>query len=95
MKIKQLKWEDCTPTISSDVASRVRVLGYDIEVCLNHTAVDENEENDEVSYTTWAALEPIRDVDTGFPRKYGSIEEGKAAGQAWLEARIREAVEVK
>ena len=29
MRIKQLKWEDCIPTISSSVVSRAQALGYD------------------------------------------------------------------
>lgn len=32
MKIKQLVWEDCIPTISSSVVSRAQALGYTFEI---------------------------------------------------------------
>lgn len=32
MKIKELEWEDCIPTISSSVVSRAQALGYTFEI---------------------------------------------------------------
>lgn len=36
MKIKELKWEDCTPTVSSNVVSRAKALGYAFEIIASH-----------------------------------------------------------
>jgi hypothetical protein len=35
MKIKELEWEDCTPTVSSNVVSRAQALGYTFEIVEN------------------------------------------------------------
>ena len=94
MRIKQLKWEDCTPTISSRVVSRAQALGYTLRIYQWLTPVDENDENDIISYgVDVESFGPVRDLDGTFPEMSASIDLAKVAAQQWLEARIIEMME--
>lgn len=88
MKIKQLEWVDCTPTVSSNVVSRAQALGYTFEVT----------ENIYGDYVMGVSLyingTPVA-LDNGFVRQWALDEAAQEAAQEWLEARITEIVEMK
>lgn len=94
MKIKQLDWCDCIPTISSSVVSRAQALGYRFEIHQWLTPVDEDEDNGITSYgVVEEGFGHIRDLYGVFPELSTSIDLAKLAAQQWLEARIIEMME--
>lgn len=85
MKIKQLEWEDCNPTISSSVISRAQALGYTFEIVEN---LDEDG-GFVLGYCLYVngSLESIEYLH--------SEEAAQRVAPEWLKKRIGEMVEMK
>lgn len=90
MKIKQLVWEDCIPTISSSVVKAANMLEY--YFIIYHPYSGDGFDVDEFCVD-------VNDItatgDDGVPLVFPAAEVAQRWCQDYLEARIKEAVELK
>lgn len=89
IKIKQLEWEDCTPTISSSVVSRAQALGYEFEIYTDRPEIYQ------ANYANhYMSINSGHERTADFIGKT-SLANAKVAAQKVLQEEVAEALEVE